>query len=213
MCIADKAIGKGETPMVREARVHTTVLIVQGLLMIGLGLTLFWVSTTMTDILSEVVGCIVAVLLTAAGLLLIGLIDLIGGLTIHKKHRRELHFYLFFAVTSMLAGLFFWFSPWGSVQILAGLAGLQGLFWGSWDFRFASHLFDHPRERRALRMMGGITLALGLLLILGMELGNRLALLLLASYLTYIGIHILLIGLYLYRTWRRISNQESPSAV
>jgi hypothetical protein len=185
--------------MIREAKVHTTVLVTQGILMIALGLTLFWVSSTMTNILFVATGCVVAVLLTAAGLLLVGVIDAIGGLALHKGHRRELHLYLFFAATAMAAGLFFWISPWGSVQLLALLAGLQGLFWGGWDLRFASHLKDHPRERRALRWMGAVTLVLGVLLIIGLELTSRGALLLLATYVTYIGVHILMIGLYICR--------------
>ena len=134
--------------MVREAKIHTTILVAQGILMIALGLALFWVRSTMTNIVFEATGTVVAVLLTAAGLLLIGVIDAIGGLALHHGHRRELHFYLFFAALAMGAGLFFWLSPWGSVQMLAVLAGLQGLIWGGWDLRFASHLRDHPRERK-----------------------------------------------------------------
>jgi hypothetical protein len=98
--------------MVREAKVHTTVLVAQGILMIALGLALFWVRSTMTNIVFEATGCVVAVLLTAASLLLIGVIDGIGGLALHHGHRRELHFYLFFAVLAMGAGLFLWMSPW-----------------------------------------------------------------------------------------------------
>lgn len=187
--------------MVREARVHTTVLMVQGALMIGFGLTLFWLGKTITDIFSEIAGCIVSVLLTAALLLLLGIIDCIGGLTIRKGHRRELHFYLFSGATSMVLGSILWFSPWGSVQVLAVLAGLQGLFWAMWDLRFASHLSDHPRERGGLRILGFTTLALGLALVTGMELRSHLALLLLASYVTYIGIQILMVGFYIYRHW------------
>jgi len=172
--------------------------------MIVLGLALFWVRSTMTNILFEATGCVVAVLLTAAGLLLIGVIDCIGGLALGRGHRRELHLYLFFAATAMFAGLFFWVSPWGSVQLLAVLAGLQGLIWGGWDLRFASHLRDHPRERKALRILGTITLVLGALLAIGMEFTSRGALLLLAAYVTYIGIHILLIGLYIYHPWKKV---------
>lgn len=158
----------------------------------------------MTNILFEATGCVVAVLLTAAGLLLIGVIDCIAGFALHRGHRRELHFYLFFAATAMVAGLFFWVSPWGSVQLLAVLAGLQGLIWGGWDLRFASHLRDHPRERKALLILGTITLTLGVLLVIGMEFSSRGALLLLATYVTYIGVHILLIGIYIYRPWKNI---------
>ncbi|MHB1673306.1 MAG: hypothetical protein ACYCSP_03570 [Acidobacteriaceae bacterium] len=190
--------------MVREAKVHTTVLVAQGILMIALGLALFWVRSTMTNILFEATGCIVAVLLTAAGLLLIGVIDAIGGLALHRGHRRELHFYLFFAALAMGTGLFLWVSPWGSVQLLTVLAGLQGLIWGGWDLRFASHLRDHPRERRALRFLGALTLVLGVLLVIGMEFTSRGALLLLATYMTYIGVHILMIGLYIYRPWKKV---------
>ena len=190
--------------MVREAKVHTTVLVVQGILMIALGLALFWVRSTMTNIVFEATGTVVAVLLTAAGLLLIGVIDGIGGLALHRGHRRELHFYLFFAALAMGAGLFFWLSPWGSVQMLAVLAGLQGLIWGGWHLRFASHLRDHPRERKALHWLGAITLALGMLLVIGMEFTSRGALFLLATYVTYIGIHILLIGIYIYRPWKHV---------
>lgn len=190
--------------MVRVAKVHTTVLVSQGILMIALGLALFWVRSTMTNIVFEATGCVVAVLLTAAGLLLIGVIDCIGGLALHHGHRRELHFYLFFAALAMGAGLFFWMSPWGSVQLLAVLAGLQGLIWGGWDLRFASHLRDHPRERKALRLLGAITLALGVLLVIGMEFTSRGALFLLGTYVTYIGIHILLIGVYIYRPWKKV---------
>lgn len=196
--------------MVREAKIHTTILVAQGILMIALGLALFWVRSTMTDILSEATGCVVAVLLTAAGLLLIGVIDGIGGLALHKGHRRELHFYLLFAAISMAAGLFFWMSPWSSVQLLVLLAGLQGLFWGVWDLRFASHLRDHPRERKALRLMGVITLVLGVLLIFGMEFTRRGALLLLATYLTYIGVHILMLGLYICRPWKKVLPPGTP---
>ena len=106
----------------------------------------------------------------------------------------------------MIAGLFFWFSQWGSVQILVTLAGIQGLFWGVWDLRFASHLKDHPRERRALRILGGIALGLGLLLVAGMELSSRGALALLAGYVTYIGIHVLMVGLYIYRPWKNVTH-------
>jgi hypothetical protein len=188
--------------MVREAKIHTTVLVAQGILMIALGLALFWVRSTMTNIVFEATGCVVAVLLTAAGLLLIGVIDAIGGLALHHGHRRELHFYLFFAALAMGAGLFFWLSPWGSVQMLTVLAGLQGLIWGGWDLRFASHMHDHPRERKALRLLGAITLLLGVLLVIGMEFTSRGALFLLAMYVTYIGIHILLIGMYIYNPWK-----------
>lgn len=189
--------------MVREAKVHTTVLVAQGILMIALGLALFWVRSTMTNIVFEATGCVVAVLLTAAGLLLIGVIDCIAGFALHRGHRRELHFYLFFAALAMGAGLFFWMSPWGSVQLLTVLAGLQGLIWGGWDLRFASHLRDHPRERKSLQLLGAITLALGVLLVIAMEFTSRGALFLLASYVTYIGIHILLIGIYIYHPWKK----------
>ena len=99
----------------------------------------------------------------------------------------------------MIAGLFFWFNSEASVQILAALAGLQGLFLGIWDLRFASQLKDHPRERRALRILGGLALGLGLLLVMGMEFSSWRALTVLACYFTYIGIHILIIGLYILR--------------
>lgn len=190
--------------MVREAKVHTTVLVTQGILMIALGLALFWVRSTMTNIVFEATGCVVAVFLTAAGLLLIGVIDAIGGLALHHGHKRELHFYLFFAALAMGTGLFFWLSPWGSVQLLTVLAGLQGLIWGGWDLRFASHLHDHPRERRALRFLGVITLVLGAVLVIGMEFTDRGALFLLSMYVIYIGIHILMIGLYIYHPWKNV---------
>jgi hypothetical protein len=190
--------------MVREAKVHTTVLVAQGILMIALGLALFWVRSTMTNVVFEATGCVVAVLLTAASLLLIGVIDCVGGLALHRGHRKEVHFYLFFASLAMAAGLFFWITPWGSVQLLAVLAGLQGLIWGGWDLRFASHLGDHPRERKALRLLGAITLVLGLLLVIGIALTSRGALFLLAVYVTYIGIHILMIGAYVYRPWKNV---------
>ncbi|MHB1857383.1 MAG: hypothetical protein ACYCPM_08100 [Acidobacteriaceae bacterium] len=190
--------------MVREARIHTTVLIIEGLLMIGLGLTLFWVSTTMTNIFFEATGSIVAVLITAMGLLLVGVIDCIAGLAVHRNHRRELHVYLLLGITSLVAGLFFWLSTWGSVQLLALLAGLQGLVWGGWDLHFASRLHAHPRERMIMRILGGITILLGLLLIAGMELTSRGALVLLAGYSTYIGIYILMIGLYIHRPWKKV---------
>ena len=54
--------------------------------------------------------------------------------------------------------------------------------------------------------MGGITLGLGLLLIASIVLASRGALLLLACYLTYVGIHILIIGLYIYRHARAVSH-------
>lgn len=196
--------------MVRKAKVHTIVFIIQGILMIGLGLTLFWVSTTMTNVLFVAAGCIVAVLLTAACLLLAGVIDCIGGLTIRSGHRRELHLYLLFGATATIAGLFFWLSPFASVQILVGLAGVQALFLGTWDLRLATHLKDHLRERRALHILGAISLAFGFMLVASMELASRSALMLLACYLTCIGIHLVMAGLYIYRPWKDSRNPRRP---
>lgn len=193
--------------MVREGKVHTTVMVLQGLLTVGLGLTLFWISATMTNILFEIAGCVATVLLTAACLLVVGVIDCVGGLAIRKGHRRELHIYLLAGATSMIAGLFFWLNAEASVQILATLAGLHGLFWGAWDLRFASHLRDHPRERRLLRVLGGITIGLGVLLAAGMELSSWSAVTLLACYLTYIGVHILLIAMYIVSPWKHIPHK------
>jgi hypothetical protein len=78
-----------------------------------------------------------------------------------------------------------------------------------WDLRFSSHLSDHPRERNGLRVLGVTTLALGLALITGMELRSQLALLLLASYVTYIGIQILMVGFYIYRHWNYVTDSRT----
>lgn len=196
--------------MVREARIHTVVLVIQGVLMIGLGLTLFWLSTTMTNILFEATGSLVAVLVTAVGLLLVGIIDGIAGLAVHKNHRRELHVYLVLGITSFVAGLFLWLSPWGTVQLLALLAGLQALAWGGWDLHFAFNLRDQPRERTVMYVLGAITIAVGVVLIGGMELTSRGALLLLAIYATYIGIYILMIGLHVRRPWQQVLPVGTP---
>ena len=96
----------------------------------------------------------VAVLLTAAGLLLIGVIDAIGGLALHHGHRRELHFYLFFAAAGHGRGIVFLAEPLGLGADAGGTCRTAGLIWGGWDLRFASHLRDHPRERKALRVTG-----------------------------------------------------------
>jgi hypothetical protein len=53
-----------------------------------------------------------------------------------------------------------------------------------------------------MRLLGAVTLALGVLLVIGMEFTSRGALALLATYVTYIGIHILLIGIYIYHPWK-----------
>ena len=58
--------------------------------------------------------------------------------------------------------------------------------------------------------MGVITLVLGVLLIIGMEFTSRGALLLLATYLTYIGVHILMIGLYIFRPWKNVLPPGTP---
>ncbi len=198
--------------MVREAKVRTTILLVQGILIAGLGITLFSISSTMTSQLFDLGGSIGAVLLISACLVIAGAIDFVGGLTIGKGHRRELHTYLLIGAISILAGVFFWFSDAATVQILAMLAGLHGLLWGIWDLRFASHLKDHPRERKLLLVLGAITIVLGVLLVAGIELSSRSAITLLACYLTYIGAHILLIAAYMIRPWKHAPRTRIPSA-
>jgi len=192
--------------MIPGMKTRMIVLIIQGALMVALGLTFFWVSTTMTNTIFEAVGSVVTVLLAAACLLLLGIIDCIAGLTIHKGHRRELHAYLLFGATATIAGLFLWLSPLASVEILVVLAGIQGIFLGIWDLRLAFHLKDHPREKRALHVLGAISLVFGLMLVASMEITSRGELVLLACYLTYIGIHILTAGLYIYHPWKDVSH-------
>jgi len=197
--------------MTQEGKVHTVVLISQGLLMLGLGLSLFWLKTTMTSILFEVTGCIVAVLLTGACLLLASIVDYIGGLAIPKGHRRELHLYIISGSILMMVGLFLWVSPYASVQALAIIAGIHGIFWGILDLRLASHLEDHCRERKALRILGGVAMGIGILLIAGPELSSRDAVMLLACYLTYIGIHLVMIGIYIFHPWKKPSYYGRPA--
>ena len=110
-----------------------------------------------------------------------------------------------FGATLMMVGLFLWVSPYASVQALAIIAGIHGIFWGILDLRLASHLEDHCRERKALRILGGVAMGIGILLIVGPELSIRDAVMLLACYLTYIGIYLVMIGIYIFHPWKKPS--------
>ncbi len=196
--------------MVRAWKVRTPFLMWHGVLMLCLGMALYFLGSFMTTPKVEALGYSVAVLLTALCLLGPGIIACIKGIAHGAWRSRKSYIYMLAIVASLACWLVFWINQSTplDIHLLVLLAGLHGIFWGMWYLGLAFRLQGQTRKVGLLCLLAGTTSAVGLVLATQSQLTDTIAVVAVACYTTWIGVQILLTAPYLFRDLERKADEE-----
>lgn len=202
-----KGIGGNNMRMTLNGRL--TLLLAHGVGMVGIGLALFYIRATMTNLIFDTFGAIFALMLVAASLLFSAMLDWVCAAGIGLHHFIELRKYLFLSMILAGASLFFVLYPAASLQLLCYFIAAYALFLGISKLWLAQH-WDCGRSLKiVLNVLGGIAVCFSgsLVAIAGKE--DRSTIALLAFYSIFVGGQMLLTTFYLYRQRLALSGSAS----
>lgn len=185
--------------MVKTWNLGRIFLMGPGVLMLCLGMALFSLGSLMANPMLDKLGYTMTVVLTALCLLIAGVY--LWVLENRARHRHPVPIYLLVGAFSIVCWLIFWLiqSAPLDIRLLVLLAGLHGLFWGLWYVRLALHFQAYAKKAVVLSVLAATTSSMGIILATQSELTQLSAVTVVACYMTFIGIQILLTTVYLYR--------------
>jgi uncharacterized membrane protein HdeD (DUF308 family) len=186
--------------MIKNVTIQARVLLVHAVLSLVLGLALFYLRAIMTDLLAEAIAVTIAILISAASLILAAITDWFAALSEGMKHVQRLIFYLLAGLALALAGFTIAYYPEVTMQWLVALAAVHALMFGISGFAFAFRARHHPLERRAMYIFGSLSVAIsGLMGALARDIGDRSATDLLGTYLCFLAVKQLFLAWDLQR--------------
>lgn len=144
--------------MTTTDKLRTVVLAIHGSLALLLGLALLYLHATMTNLLFEAFAVLIAVLLSAAALILAAITDWFAALTAGMKKLHRVTFYLLSGIAFALAGVFLGSYPLVTMQWLVIFAVVHALAFGIFAFLYAARAHHHVRKRRAMYLFGTISI-------------------------------------------------------
>lgn len=186
--------------MAKKWRVQSRPLLVgHGLLMLCLGMVLFFLSSLISDPHLEKMGYAAANVVTTGCLLIAASVFLVFARRL--RHPRPMVVYLWVSALSVACWVTFWFVQSSPVDIplLALLAGMHGVFWSLWYVRLALNFQGYPAKAILLSILAATMSFLGAILATQAELSQIRAVLIVAGYTTYVGIATLCMAVYLFR--------------
>ena len=196
--------------MAKVCKVGTPFVMWHGVLMLGLGIALFFLGSLMTTPRFEASGYIAAVFLTAACLLAPAMVACVRILENAAWRSRRFYVYLLAGMPLMACWLVYWLrqSDPLDINLLGLLAGLHGIFWGVWYARLAFHLKADTRKAAMLCILAGTTSAIGIVLAARPQLTTTVSVTAVACYAMFLGVQILLTAPYLFRSWENGMAEE-----
>ncbi len=181
--------------------VRVLLLAVHGSLVAVLGLVLLYVGAKMTNALTEIVGATIAIVLSSAALVLIGVLDVFAAFTEGLKHLRRLVFYLLAGVALALAGYFLLSYSRITLEWLVLLATLHALVLGVFALLFAWKARSRKSESRVMYLLGAASLVCaGSMLVLIESHHEQAATIALGVYVCFVGAKILFSAWLVHRS-------------
>lgn len=196
--------------MLDDMKIRTRVLATHGTLAICLGLVFLYLHATMNNLLFEAFSVAIAIMLSAAALLFAALIDWFAAFREGPRDVHRVVFYLLGGLALALTGFFIGYYPEVSVQLLVLFAAIHALAFGVAAFTFAARLKGRYPGLRALYLCGAISLLFsGTMAALARDLTNPAAILMLALYLCFEGVKMVLFSWYLHHATSATQGQSS----
>jgi hypothetical protein len=135
------------------------LMIAHGCSMVALGLALFYVRATMTNLFFYVFGGAFALLLVAASLLFIAGVDWICATGPGCRQVSRLRGFLFLSTAVALCSLLLIFYPGATMQMLCYLLAVYALSLSIGKFGFARSWNGSKREQAVMYILAGVALA------------------------------------------------------
>ena len=175
-----------------------------GVLMIGFGTALCALGTLMAKPTNEQLGYVLAAALTVFCLLITCI-----SLGIREKGtlpQRLVATYLIVGASSLACCLIFWLIQPASVdlRVLGILAGILGLFWGSWYMRLAFQFQSNSMKAFILCGLAATTSSFGIILATRSGLSKLTTVTLVGFYMIILGVQIYLTAAFLHREYARV---------
>jgi hypothetical protein len=176
------------------------LMVVNGLAMVALGLGLLYIRETMTDLFYYMFGCAFAVLLVAASLLFIAVLDWICAAGLGPYQISRLRGLPFLGTAAAVSSVVLILIPGSTIKMLCYFIAVYALVLSVGKFRLARYWRGTNRQQAVMYVLASIAFVFSALLVAVAGQDERNALAVLASYSLFIGLQILLSPYYFRQT-------------
>jgi hypothetical protein len=176
----------------RSLRIRTFVLVIQGVLILALGIAFLYLRSTLNDEVFDVVDVGVAVGLTLVALVLAALADWLAALGEGVEHFRRFTFYLLCGLGLLIACGFLVYAHYRTLALMLMFAAAHALVHGMSVFSFRLGDLHRPHHRRMAYVAGGISLIFAVAMAAFATSDNdKLAAGLIGAYLCFVSLRML----------------------
>jgi hypothetical protein len=196
-------------PLTKNTRVK--LMTIHGLAMLALGIALFYIRATMTDLFSYVFGGALAVLLIASSLLFIAGLDWICATLLGYRHVHTLWRFLLLSTTAGACIVLLILYPGSTIRILCYVQAVYAFSLSLGKFYLARLWNGTKREQATTYFLAVVALAFSGSLVVFAGKGDAVSLAVVATYYLFMGVEML-VTMYLLRQ-RALQSVEPASAV
>ena len=168
------------------------LMTLHGFAMIGLGLGLFYIRAVMTNFFYYVFGCALAVLLVAASLLFIAVLDWICAAGLGSGRASKLRGLLLLSTAAAASSVFLVLYPGSTIRMLCYFIAVYALLLSIGKFRLARYWNGTRWEQAAMYLLATIALFFSGLLVAFAGEDERDAMAVVAGYSLFMGLQMLL---------------------
>jgi len=172
---------------------------IHGFAMLALGLALFYIRATMTNLLFYVIGGAFALLLVAASLLFIAGVDWICAAGLGRRQVSRLRGFLFLSTAAAACSVFLILYPGSTVRMLCYVLAVYALSLSLGKFGLARSWNGTKREQAVMYILAGVALAFSAALVAFAGQDDRDSLAVVASYSLFMGFQMLLTMYFLQK--------------
>ena len=193
-----------------KKNIRLRLMAVHGFAMVGLGLGLFYVRSTMTNALFEVIGGAFAMLLVAGSLLFIAVADWLYALGLSRHQTTRLRGLLILSTAAAACSVFLVLYPGASIRMLCYALAVYAFSLSLGKLSLAKSWHGSRREKAIMYVLAGVALAFSAdLLIVALQ-EDRDSLAVIATYSLFMGFQMLL-TMYFFLQQREQKPIESVS--
>jgi hypothetical protein len=182
------------------------LMLIHGCTMLALGMGLFFVRATMTNILFYVVGGAFAMLLVAASLLFIAGVDWICATGLGRHQMSRLRGFLSLSTAVAASSVFLVVYPGATIQMLCYVLAVYAFLLAVGKLSLARSWNGTKQQKAVMYILASIALAFSVSLIVFAGRDERVSLAVIASYSVFIGLQMLLT---MYHLEQRLSKADA----
>jgi hypothetical protein len=173
-------------------KTRVRLMTIHGFAMLALGLALFYIRATMTNLLFYVIGGAFALLLVAASLLFIAGVDWICAAGLGRRQVSRLRGFLFLSTAAAACSVFLILYPGSTVRMLCYVLAVYALSLSLGKFGLAKSWNGTIREQAVMYILAGVALAFSAALVAFAGEDDRESLAVVATYSLFMGFQMLL---------------------